>query len=165
MGTLPLLHYSILFVVLLLTFKLFSQRRRFRNLPPGPPPLPIIGNLHHLEKPLHRTFQRMSQKYGPIFSLWFGSRLAIIVSSPSVFQECFTKNDVVLANRPRSLSGKHIFYNYTTVGSSSYGEHWRNLRRITSLDVLSTQRIHSFAGIRRDETNRCVFWNFFFFLI
>lgn len=38
--------------------------------------------------------------------------------------------------------------------SCDYGEHWRNLRRITILDVLSTQRIHSFSGIRRDETNR-----------
>ncbi|XP_061350038.1 isoflavone 2'-hydroxylase-like [Gastrolobium bilobum] len=154
MGIFPLLYYSFLSLVFLQIFKFFLQSRKFRNLPPGPLSRPIIGNLHHLEQPLHRTFQRMSQKYGHIFSLWFGSRLAIIVSSPSAYQECFTKNDIVLANRPRSLSGKYIFYNYTTVGSSSYGEHWRNLRRIISLDVLSTQRIHSFSGIRRDEANR-----------
>ncbi|XP_015959792.1 isoflavone 2'-hydroxylase-like [Arachis duranensis] len=152
----PSLFYSLILfpVFLYTTFKLLSKSRRLRNLPPGPTPLPIIGNLHHLKPPLHRAFHRMSQTYGPIFSLWFGSRLAVVVSSPSAFQECFTKNDIVLANRPRSLSGKYIFYNYTTVGSCSYGDHWRNLRRITSLDVLSTQRTHSFAGIRKDETDR-----------
>ncbi|XP_020209898.2 isoflavone 2'-hydroxylase-like, partial [Cajanus cajan] len=94
--------------------------------------------------------------YGNIVSLWFGSRLAVVISSPSAFQECFTKHDIALANRLPSLSGKYIFYGNTTVGSCSHGEHWRNLRRITSLDVLSTQRVHSFSGIRSDETKRLI---------
>ncbi|CAL0334926.1 unnamed protein product [Lupinus luteus] len=98
----------------------------------------------------------MSKKHGDVFSLWFGSRLAVVISSPTAFQECFTKHDVILANRPKNLSGKHIFYNYTTVGSCSYGEHWRNLRRIVATDVLSSQRILSFSGIRKDETHRLV---------
>nr|BAT21114.1 cytochrome P450 [synthetic construct] len=130
--------------------------RKFKNLPPGPTSLPIIGNLHHLKRPLHRTFRALSEKYGDVFSLWFGNRLVVVVSSFADVQECFTKNDVVLANRPRFLSGKYIFYNYTTLGSTSYGEHWRNLRRITSLDVLSNHRINSFSPIRRDETTRLI---------
>ncbi|KAG4990549.1 hypothetical protein JHK87_024006 [Glycine soja] len=124
--------------------------------PGRPPPLPIIGNLNLLEQPIHRFFQRMSKEYGNIVSLWFGSRLAVVISSPTAYQECFTKHDVALANRLPSLSGKYIFYNNTTVGSCSHGEHWRNLRRITALDVLSTQRVHSFSGIRSDETKRLV---------
>ncbi|WJX46864.1 hypothetical protein P8452_33611 [Trifolium repens] len=68
----------------------------------------------------------------------------------------FYKKRVVLANRPKFLSGKYIFYNYTTLGSTAYGDHWRNLRRITSLDVLSNHRINNFAGIRRDETHRLI---------
>jgi isoflavone 2'-hydroxylase len=132
------------------------QSRKFKNLPPGPTSLPIIGDLHHLKRPLHRTFKGLTEKYGNVISLWFGSRLVVVVSSLSEFQQCFTKNDVVLANRPKFLSGKYIFYNYTTLGSTAYGEHWRNLRRITSLDVLSNHRINNFAGIRRDETQRLI---------
>jgi isoflavone 2'-hydroxylase len=89
------------------------QTRKFKNLPPGPTSLPIIGNLHHLKRPLHRTYKGLTEKYGDVISLWFGSRLVVIVSSLSEFQQCFTKNDVVLANRPKFLSGKYIFYNYT----------------------------------------------------
>ena len=151
-----LLSYSLLFLVLFLTLKSLFQSRKLRNLPPGPPPLPIIGNLNLLEQPIHRFFQRMSKEYGNIVSLWFGSRLAVVISSPTAYQECFTKHDVALANRLPSLSGKYIFYNNTTVGSCSHGQHWRNLRRITALDVLSTQRVHSFSGIRSDETKRLV---------
>ncbi|XP_027329251.1 isoflavone 3'-hydroxylase-like isoform X2 [Abrus precatorius] len=154
----PLFHYAILSLAFICTVKIFFQiqSRRIRNLPPGPPTLPIIGNLHHLKQPIHRTFSALSQTYGDILSLWFGSRLVVVVSSPSLVQECFTKNDIVLANRPRFIAGKYIFYNYTTLGSASYGDHWRNLRRITTIDVLSTNRLNSFLGIRRDETKRLI---------
>ncbi|KAJ1378080.1 Cytochrome P450 [Sesbania bispinosa] len=151
----PLLYYSLLSLAFILTLKILLQKR-FKNLPPGPPTAPIIGNLHHLKQPLHRTLATLSQKYGDIMTLWFGSRLVVVVSSPSLVQECFSKNDVVLANRPRFLTGKYIFYNYTTLGSASYGDHWRNLRRITTIDVLSNHRLNSFSGIRKDETKRLV---------
>lgn len=154
----PLLYYSLLSLAFILTVKIILQiqSRRLKNLPPGPPTIPIIGNLHHLKHPLHRTFTTLSQKYGDIISLWFGSRLVVVVASPSIAQECFTKNDVVLANRPKFLTGKYIFYNYTTLGSASYGDHWRNLRRITTIDVLSNHRLNSFHGVRKDETLRLV---------
>lgn len=116
MEILSLLSFSFLYVALFFALKLLFQTRKLNNLPPGPPSLPIIGNLHHLKRPLHRTFKGLSDKYGHVISLWFGSRLVVVVSSSSLFQECFTKNDVVLANRPRFLSGKYIYYNYTTLG-------------------------------------------------
>ncbi|KAL4618621.1 hypothetical protein ACB092_06G023800, partial [Castanea dentata] len=102
-------------------------------------------------KPLHRTFHRLSQTYGQVYSLRFGSRLVVIVSYLSAVEECFTKNDMVLANRPRFLLGKHIGYNYTTMSSSSYRDHWRNLRRICTLEIFSTNRLNMFSGIRKDE--------------
>jgi isoflavone 2'-hydroxylase len=78
----------------------------------------------------------------------------VVVSSPSAVEECFTKNDIVLANRPPSLAAKHIGYNMTTVVAAPYGDHWRNLRRICALEIFSTNRLNMFLGIRRDEINR-----------
>lgn len=152
----PLVYYSLIFLASIFTLKFLLQRRRLKNLPPHPPTLPIIGNLHLIKPPLHRSFLSLSQKYGPIFSLWFGSRYVVVITSPTLVQECFTKYDTVLANRPRLLTGKYLFYNYTSMGSSPYGEHWRNLRRIITIDVLSTQRLNSFFEIRREETMRVI---------
>ncbi|CAJ1953299.1 unnamed protein product [Sphenostylis stenocarpa] len=149
-------HFFLLAIILFLSLSILSKTRRFRNLPPGPFSFPIIGNLHQMKQPLHRTFYALSQKYGQVFSLWFGSRFVVVVSSPEAVQECFTKNDIVLANRPQFLSGKYIGYNNTTVSVSSYGDHWRNLRRIIALEVLSTHRLNSFSEIRRDEIMRLV---------
>ncbi|THG21369.1 hypothetical protein TEA_003672 [Camellia sinensis var. sinensis] len=128
-----------------------SRATTQKNLPPSPPALPVIGHLHLLKQPLHRTLDGLYQNLGPVFSLRFGSRLVVVVSSPSAVEECFTKNDVVLANRPRLTIGKYFGYNYTTVGASNYGDHWRNLRRLMAVEIFSTSRLNSFLSIRRDE--------------
>ncbi|RYQ80755.1 hypothetical protein Ahy_Scaffold1g106952 isoform J [Arachis hypogaea] len=146
----------IISVLSLVALNLLFQSRKSKNLPPGPPYLPIVGNLHQLKQPLHRCLYELSQKYGKVFSLWFGSRLVVVVSSQTAAQECFSKNDIVLANRPYFLVGKYIAYNYTTLVSSPYGDHWRNLRRIVATEVLSTHRLDSFLEIRRDEILRLV---------
>lgn len=151
-----LYHSSIFLLFLMLAVKLlmFRARRRHRKLPPSPPAMPIIGHLHLIKPPAHRFFYNLSKKYGPIFSLRVGSRLVIVVSSAKDAEECFTKNDIVFANRPKSLSGKHISYNYTTILTAPYGDHWRNLRRITAIELLSSKRVNMSAAIRREEIKR-----------
>ncbi|TYH17815.1 hypothetical protein ES288_A05G220600v1 [Gossypium darwinii] len=122
-----------------------------RNLPPSPPALPIIGHLHLLKEPFHRTLHQLSQKYGPILLLQFGTRKVLIVSSASAAEECFTKNDIIFANRPQMLAGKHLNYNYSTIGLAPYGDYWRNLKRLTTVELFSTSRLAMFAGIRQEE--------------
>ncbi|KAG6388740.1 hypothetical protein SASPL_150172 [Salvia splendens] len=101
--------------------------------------------------PLHRTYRTLSQTLGPVFSLGFGSRLLVVVSSPDATDECFTKNDIVLANRPKFLSAKYMGYNYKSIVAASYNDHWCNLRRLTKLEVFSGARLNAFQSIRADE--------------
>ncbi|XP_015890251.2 cytochrome P450 81Q32 [Ziziphus jujuba] len=140
-------------IIFFLALKLLSTAQPHqKNLPPSPPnSLPIIGHLHLLKSPVHRTLHRLSQKYGPVITLWFGSRRVVVVSSPKAVEECFTKNDIVLANRPSLLMGKHVGYNNTNLVSSPYGDHWRNLRRIGSAEIFSSSRLNMFSDTRKDE--------------
>ncbi|XP_056165382.1 cytochrome P450 81Q32-like [Syzygium oleosum] len=142
------------FLFLLCLFKL--QRSNKRNLPPSPPSLPIIGHLLLIKEPVHRTIQSLSDRYGPVLSLSFGSRSVVVVSSPSTAEECFTRNDIVLANRPRTLSGEIIAYGNTTIGSAPYGPHWRNLRRLTALKILSPHRLAGSLAVRLEEVRLLV---------
>ncbi|XVE78647.1 hypothetical protein DITRI_Ditri13aG0163400 [Diplodiscus trichospermus] len=148
-------YYFSSLVILLFCFKfLFQPKTSHKNLPPCPPSLPVVGHLHLIERPIHQFYQRLSQKHGPIFSLRFGSRLLVVVSSAMVAEECFTKNDIVLANRPKSLVDKHLGYNHSTVVGAPYGDHWRNLRRISAIDIFSSNRLNAFQSVRKDEVKR-----------
>ncbi|KAL9386010.1 hypothetical protein Peur_023020 [Populus x canadensis] len=130
---------------------------RIRNFPPSPlPSLPIIGHLYLLKKPLYRTLSKISDKHGPVILLQLGSRRLLVVSSPSIAEECFTKNDVVFANRPRLLIAKHLAYNSTSLVWAPYGDHWRNLRKIVSIEVLSAYRLQMLSAIRLEEVKSMV---------
>ncbi|KAK9009001.1 hypothetical protein V6N11_080477 [Hibiscus sabdariffa] len=151
-----MVYSSLTLVFLFLGLKLLIQSKsRHENMPPSPLSLPIIGHLHLLTNPpLHRPFHELSKKLGPVFSLRLGSRLAVVVSSLSAVEECFTKNDIVLANRPNLLLSKHLAYNHTTVISAPYGDYWRNLRRICTIEIFSSNRLNKFSDIRKDEVQR-----------
>lgn len=133
----------------------WANNARSLKLPPSPPSLPIIGHLHYLlltkSQPLHRTLHQLSKKYGDVLLLQLGTRKLLVVSSPTAVEECFTKNDVVFANRPRTLAGKHLNYNYQSIGFSPYGDHWRNLRRLTTLELFATKRLATFTSVRTQE--------------
>lgn len=147
---------SILSVIsFIFVFQLFKRRKAW-NPPPGPPSLPIIGHLHLLKGSAHRALEQLSSKYGPIMSLRFGSRPVLVITSPSATEECFTRNDIILANRPLLLSGKYLDYDHTTLGAVPYGRLWRDLRRIATLELFSTTRLKSYMGVRHDEARALI---------
>ncbi|RZC48513.1 hypothetical protein C5167_016940 [Papaver somniferum] len=143
------LSISIFIFFLILVYKLLVKPAK--NLPPSPPSYPIIGHIHLLKKPLHRTFHSLSNKFGPILFLRLGFCRVLVISSPSAVEECFSKNDIVFANRPHFLSGKHFGYNFTALGWAPYGQHWRNLRRISTIELFSSNSVQFSSGIRKKE--------------
>ncbi|MFS7964184.1 putative cytochrome P450 superfamily [Helianthus anomalus] len=69
-----LIFSSLLFVLALLLLKAYlSSSNSHKNLPPSPPKLPLIGNLHQLSLIPHRTHHIMAQTYGLIMLLRLGT--------------------------------------------------------------------------------------------
>nr|XP_043635839.1 cytochrome P450 81Q32-like isoform X2 [Erigeron canadensis] len=151
--------YLYISLIILLSSYLFTTI--FRHKPTNPPPtifpsFPIIGHLYLFKRPLYRTFAKLSSKHGPILHLKFGSRPVLLISSPSLAEECFTKNDITFANRPPMLFGKIIGNNYTSLAWSPYGDNWRNLRRLASIEILSIHRLNGLYDTRIDESKHLV---------
>lgn len=98
-------YYYLTISFVLIFYKYFFNSRR-NNLPPSPLAFPIIGHLYLLKNKPLLTLTSLSAKYGPVLYLRYGSMPVVIVSSPSTVEECFTKNDIIFANRPRTMAGK-----------------------------------------------------------
>nr|QWK52285.1 cytochrome P450 81G1-2 [Isatis tinctoria] len=126
--------------------------RSKQSVPPSPLGFPVIGHLHLLKEPVHRCLRDLSQNLGPVFSLRLGSCLAVVVTSASAAEEFLShENDVLFANRPFTTVGEYVGYNNTLVSVAPYGEHWRNLRRICTVEIFSAARLRGSLEIRRDE--------------
>ncbi|XP_068311234.1 cytochrome P450 CYP82D47-like [Pyrus communis] len=115
---------------------------------------PIIGHLHLLSsstEPAHLLFGNLADKYGPIFTIKFGVKRAIVVSSSEIAKECFKTNDKVFASRPKSIAGEVLGYNYAFFPFSPYGDYFRQIRKIATLEVLSQSCIEKLKHIREFE--------------
>ncbi|KAL2489263.1 Cytochrome [Forsythia ovata] len=54
------------------------------------------------------------------------------------------------------MAGKYLGNDYTSLATTSYGDHWRIMRRISSMEILSTQRLQMLQSIRTDEVKAMI---------
>ncbi|MCL7027974.1 hypothetical protein MKW94_003811 [Papaver nudicaule] len=138
---------------LALLLKGFHLRRRNKlNPPPGPKAWPIIGNLNLIGALPHRSLHHLSQKYGPLMQLKFGSHRVVVASSVDMAKEFLKTHDVSFSGRPKTAAGKITTYNYSDITWSQYGPYWRQARKMCLVELFSVRRVESFEYIRIEET-------------
>ncbi|KAF8029436.1 hypothetical protein BT93_E1978 [Corymbia citriodora subsp. variegata] len=121
------------------------------RLPPSPPKLPIIGNLHQLGNYPHRSLQALSRRYGPLMMLHFGSAPILVVSSADCARDIMKTHDLIFSDRPRSTLSERLLYHRKDVSLAPYGEYWRQMRSICVLQLLSNKRVQSLRTVREEE--------------
>ncbi|CAI9099856.1 OLC1v1036738C1 [Oldenlandia corymbosa var. corymbosa] len=120
------------------------------NLPPSPPRLPIIGNLHQLGPIPHRSLKSLADKYGGVMLLQLGSKPTLVISSANTAEE-IRKRDLDFADRIPLIVAGRLSYNFKDMALSPYGEYWRQLRFLCVSQLLSNKRVQSFRSIREAE--------------
>ena len=93
----------------LLLWRLSRIRQRPKGFPPGPPTLPLIGNLHQMPKSLgHLQFEKWAREYGPVFSLMLGTKVVIVLSSDFAVKDLLDKRSAIYSSRPEVYLGQEI---------------------------------------------------------
>ncbi|KAK1388099.1 Geraniol 8-hydroxylase [Heracleum sosnowskyi] len=137
---------------ILLAFTLLSLARirgkSNQKLPPGPYPLPIIGNIHKLGKHPHRSLANLAQLYGPIMRLKLGNITTIIISSSSTAQQVLQKQDLAFSNRHVADSITACNHNKYSVVWLPVGSRWRSLRKIMSSYIFTANKLDKNQHLR-----------------
>jgi hypothetical protein len=82
-----------------------DQKRRRAKLPPGPPRLPIIGNLHQAPAEAGwTTYRKWVEQYGPLVAVDFGGNNVIIVGDYETAKDLLDKRAQTYSGRPRMVS-------------------------------------------------------------
>ncbi|KAK3038183.1 hypothetical protein RJ639_029637 [Escallonia herrerae] len=117
---------------------------------------PIIGHLHLLggSQLPHITLGAMADINGPIFTLRLGVHRALVVSNWEIAKELYTSYDVVISSRPKSRAAKHLGYDYAMFAFSPYGAYWRELRKLTSIELLSSRRLELLKHRKKKNSGR-----------
>ncbi|KAL1307339.1 tabersonine 16-hydroxylase-like [Arachis ipaensis] len=169
-SSLPFL-FSLISIILFISqlLKLLAKKSkatskkttRNNNLPPGPWTLPLIGSIHHFvgRSLSHHRLRDLARKHGPLMHLKLGEASIMVVSSPEVAEEVFKTYDTIFAERPKQLIGADIlFYGSTDIAMARYGGYWKQLRRISSVELLGPKRVRSFKSIREEEVTNLITW-------
>ncbi|KAG8143709.1 hypothetical protein E2320_000917 [Naja naja] len=98
------------------------------RLPPGPQPLPFIGNLPHLDaKNMIKSLLQLSRQYGSLFTIHMGSRPVVVLCGYQTVKEA-------LVDRSEEFSGRGdmpVLFRFTQGNGVAFsnGEKWKILRR------------------------------------
>ncbi|XP_044518627.1 cytochrome P450 2C44-like [Gracilinanus agilis] len=122
-------------LVCFLFFQLtWSKGYKARRLPPGPIPLPILGNMLQMDsKDRFTFFDKMSKKYGPVYTVYVGlQRIVVLHGYEAIKEALIDQGDDFLNRAPlpifEDILKGHGFF-------SSNGEKWRQNRRFSLMTL------------------------------
>ncbi|ESQ27698.1 hypothetical protein EUTSA_v10019844mg [Eutrema salsugineum] len=145
--------YVISLVSIIIATIMLYQRWWRSNIPPGPKPRFLIGNLHQMKPHWTHSFIEWSKTYGPIISVWMGTQLIVVVSSSDLARQVLRDKDHQLSNRQRiarmTQSGNDLVW-------SDYSPHYVKLRKLCTLELFSLKSIENFRSLREMEVRSMV---------
>ncbi|GKC82562.1 cytochrome P450, partial [Tanacetum coccineum] len=122
-----------------------------KNLPPGPPPLPIIGNLHQIGKMPHVSTAMFAKTYGPIISFRIVSQNVVVVSSAEAAMEVLKTQDHNLSGRMLPDILRQPIKDFYLIGSPDCNDYWKSLRSHCRTNMFSVKAIEAQSKLRSEK--------------
>ncbi|KAM4641385.1 cytochrome P450 2G1-like [Discoglossus pictus] len=130
MAILDFIGLKVLLVLVLSCLFIYStwnQMYRKRNIPPGPTPLPLIGNLLQLKRgEMVGSLMKLWEQYGPVYILFLGSRPVVFLCGYQAVKEALIDQAEVFGARGRLPTLDKVTLDYGI--SFSNGERWKQMR-------------------------------------
>ncbi|XP_069065963.1 cytochrome P450 2K1-like [Pleurodeles waltl] len=112
-----------------------DSKKSVLKMPPGPAPLPFIGNLNVVDlKNMHKSLMELSEKHGNVFTVHFGPKKMVVLTGYETIKDALVNHADDFGDRAeipifQRITGGHGI-------AFSHGDPWKVMRRFT----LSTLR-------------------------
>ncbi|XP_004427925.1 PREDICTED: cytochrome P450 2C19-like [Ceratotherium simum simum] len=138
-----------------LLLSLWKQSSRKGKLPPGPTPLPIIGNILQLDiKNISKSLSNLSKVYGPVFTLYLGLKPTVVLHGYEAVKEALIDLGEEFSGRgsfpaaERANKGLGIIF--------SNGKRWKEIRRFSLMTLRNFGMGKRSIEDRVQEEARCL---------
>ncbi|XP_053438754.1 cytochrome P450 2C19 [Nycticebus coucang] len=139
----------------LLLLSLWRQSSGRGKLPPGPTPLPIIGNILQLDiKDISKSLTNLSKAYGPVFTVHLGMKPAVVLHGYEAVKEALIDHGEEFSGRgsfplaERANNGHGIVF--------SNGNRWKETRRFSLMTLRNFGMGKRSLEERVQEEARCL---------
>ncbi|TKR59732.1 hypothetical protein L596_029364 [Steinernema carpocapsae] len=125
--------YVVLAFVALVAYLWKSISRK--DLPPGPPPLPIIGNTHQFiygslkGKTNVQVMKEWRKTYGPVYTMWLGPMPVVLTCDYKTSMEAFVNHGDAQSDRPDTFCFTKMRNRLGLIFSTGPG--WQEQRRFS----------------------------------
>ncbi|XP_029361300.1 cytochrome P450 2U1 [Echeneis naucrates] len=122
----------------------YQKQRSLVNIPPGPKPWPVVGNFggYFIPPVLWRRFGRtldtqksalvllteQAELYGPVYSLFVGSQLVVVLTGFEAVKEALSLQPEVFSDRP-DIPSISILTKRKGIVFAPYGPVWKQQRK------------------------------------
>ncbi|KAF8841012.1 cytochrome P450 [Paxillus ammoniavirescens] len=108
----------------------WRKARGFPPLPPGPIPIPFVGNALSIDasRPWV-TYANWAARYGDIFIISVLNQDIIVISSEKIAQDLLDRRSAIYSDRPYLATRDPFGWSFN-FGWSPYGDKWRSQRRM-----------------------------------
>ncbi|XP_043090083.1 cytochrome P450 2K1-like [Puntigrus tetrazona] len=121
---------TLLLLLVLYLLSSGSKSQKGGKEPPGPKPLPLVGNLLTLDlKRPFDTFFELSKTYGNIFQVFLGPKQTVVLVGYKTVKEALVNHAEEFGDRDTRAGYRTVKHEHGIIFSN--GENWKEMRRFT----------------------------------
>ncbi|XP_024202272.3 cytochrome P450 2C19 isoform X2 [Pan troglodytes] len=139
----------------LLLLSIWRQSSGRGKLPPGPTPLPVIGNILQIDiKDVSKSLTNLSKVYGPVFTLYFGLERMVVLHGYEVVKEALIDLGEEFSGRGHFPLAERANRGFGIVFSN--GKRWKEIRRFSLMTLRNFGMGKRSIEDRVQEEARCL---------